>query len=400
MALVEAAAGLCDLIWMIDGSLPEMQEMTELLRRFGPVVDRSGASAEELLAAVAAHRPDGLTSYLDAGMAAYASLAATLGLPFHSPDTAGALTDKARQRQLLAAAGLASPRCRVVPPGSGTDVLARVAPDQQWPAILKPRSAQGSRYTFKADDARHAAGLLDALGSGRPEMVLEDFLADGPGPIDSPYANYVSVESLAADGVLSNLALTGRFPLAENFRETGFFIPALLDPSDQEQALALAGAAIEALGVRTGCLHTEIKFTPQGPVVIEVNGRVGGGVPEMLQRSCGLPLLELTLRLAMGEAVVVDGPVPSERIGYRLFLQPPSMSATIGAIDGIDAISDHPQVDTVSVHQGPGAALDWRDGSRNHILAVVGSVSSHEELRAVERLLHQEVTVTYSEVWT
>ncbi|HXB85422.1 MAG TPA: hypothetical protein VNW74_05015 [Mycobacterium sp.] len=55
-------------------------------------------------------------------------------------------------------------------------------------------------------------------------------------------------------------------------------------------------------------------------------------------------------------------------------------------------------VDTVSVHQGPGAALDWRDGSGNHIVAVVGSTDDEEQLQAAYRLLHQEVTVTYTDV--
>jgi biotin carboxylase len=192
--------------------------------------------------------------------------------------------------------------------------------------------------------------------------------------------------------------LTGRFPLAENFRETGFFIPAALNDADQESALALATSAIEALGVTTGCLHTEIKFTPDGPRVIEVNGRVGGGVPEMLHRAAGLPLIELTLRLALGEPIQFSGPATTERVGYRFFLQPPPLSATVTAISGLDVVSDHPGVDTITVHQGPGSVLDWKDGSRNHILAVVGSARDYDDLRVVNHLLHHEVTVTYSNV--
>ena len=42
MQLVEAAAGLCDLLWMIDTSVPGMGEMAGLLNRFGPVVDLEG----------------------------------------------------------------------------------------------------------------------------------------------------------------------------------------------------------------------------------------------------------------------------------------------------------------------------------------------------------------------
>ena len=129
-----------------------------------------------------------------------------------------------------------------------------------------------------------------------------------------------------------------------------------------------------------------------------MNGRVGGGVPEMLERAAGVKLLEMTLRLALGEAIDVAGPVPTTRIGYRFFLQPPAVSATVEAIDGIDAVSDHPGVDTISVHQGPGADLDWRDGSRNHIMAIVGSAQDFDELQAVNRLLNHEVTVTYANV--
>jgi biotin carboxylase len=398
MQLAEAAAGVCDLLWMIDGSIPEMSQMADLLNRFGPVVDVSGLDGEQMVKALSVYEPDGLATYLDAGMVGYAAVAAALSLPFHSATTAAALTDKARQRQVLADAGLPMPVCRVIAPDQAEPTLATIESEVGWPAILKPRSAQGSRYTFLARDRAELARLLEALGSGRPEMVLEGYLADDPARVDGDYAAYVSVESVVAAGQVSHLALTGRFPLAENFRETGFFIPAALDEAEQREVLALATAAIEALDIRIGCLHTEVKFTPEGPRIIEVNGRVGGGVPEMLERAAGIPLLQLTLRVSLGEEIRIDGPVATDRIGYRLFLQPPAVSATVAAIEGVERVSDHPQVDTISVHQGPGADLDWRDGSRTHIMAVVGSTADYQELQAVYRLLHNEVTVTYADV--
>jgi biotin carboxylase len=398
MQLAEAAAGVCDLLWLIDASIPEMIQMADLLNRFGPVVDIGGLGVEQLTKALSAYRPDGLVTYLDAGMVEFADVADALGLPFHSSATAAALTDKWRQRRDLAAAGLPMPACQVIRPDQSEGDLASIESEVGWPAILKPRSAQGSRYTFLAPDRAELARLLDALGPRRPDMVLEGYLADDPGRSDGSYAAYVSVESVVASGVISHLALTGRFPLAENFRETGFFIPAALDEAERAAVLTLATAAIEALGIGIGCLHTEIKFTPDGLRLIEVNGRVGGGVPEMLDRAAGIPLLELTLRVALGEGIRIDGPVTTERIGYRFFLQPPAVSATVATIEGINRVSDHPDVDTISVHQGPGADLDWKDGSRTHIMAVVGSTADYDELHAVYRLLHQEVTVTYADV--
>jgi biotin carboxylase len=398
MQLAEAAAGVCDLLWMVDTAVPGMSEMTDLLNRFGAVVDLEGMSVEQAFKTLADWEPDGMTTYLDAGMVELACVAEDLGLPFHSPATAAALTDKARQRLVLADAGLDMPPCHLVRRYQSPRELSAVEAEVGWPAVLKPRSAQGSRYTFLARDRAELDNLLVALRPGRPSMILEGYLPDDPARDGNPYAGYVSVESLVADGAISHLALTGRFPPAENFRETGFFIPAALDAESRSAVLDLATRAIEALGVRTGCLHTEVKFTPDGPRIIEVNGRLGGGVPEMLERAAGVNLLDLTLRVALGEPVFVDGPVATDRIGYRFFLQPPTVSATVTSIEGINDFSDRAEVDTVSLHQGPGATLDWRDGSGNHIVAVVGSTDDEEQLQAAYRLLHQEVTVTYSDV--
>jgi biotin carboxylase len=399
MQLTEAAADVCELLWMIDGSLPEMRQMTELLNRFGPVVDIAGMRTDQILDELSPpYTPDGIVTYLDEGMTKYAQVAEVLGLPFHSFETSVALTDKAAQRKALKIAGLEVPKCFVISPSQSDEEIAAIAGAVGWPAVLKPRAAQGSRYTFFVKDGRELESFLQVLGAHRPDMVLEEYLHDDSTRTSEPFANYVSVESVVAQSVISHLALTGRFPLAENFRETGFFIPAALNDADQESALALATSAIEALGVTTGCLHTEIKFTPDGPRVIEVNGRVGGGVPEMLHRAAGLPLIELTLRLALGEPIQFSGPATTERVGYRFFLQPPPLSATVTAISGLDVVSDHPGVDTITVHQGPGSVLDWKDGSRNHILAVVGSARDYDDLRVVNHLLHHEVTVTYSNV--
>lgn len=396
--LAEAATGLCDLLWLIDGTVREMAEMMSLLRRFGLVVDISKFDRPTLCTEIGRHDPAGLVTYLDAGMVELAMLAEDLGLLFNSPATAVTLVDKVLQRERLRDAELDVPTCVAVPSGPAHEAIAAVESELSWPAVLKPRSAQGSRHTFLVKSARDAVAFLDALGPNHVEMVLEGYLVGDPSRDNDPYADYVSVESLVAGGSISHIAVTGRFPLAENFRETGFFIPAALRVADQDAVLAQATRAIEAIGVNAGCLHTEIKFTQDGPRIIEVNGRIGGGVAEMLMRAAGVPLLEFTLRAALGEEIHVDGPVPTTGVGYRFFLQPPAMSATIDAIDGLDRITDYPGVDTVTIHQVPGADVDWRDGSRNYIIAVVGLARDLEELQTVNRLLHEKVTVSYTKL--
>ena len=399
MQLAEAAAGVCDLLWMIDTAVPGMGEMADLLNRFGPVVDLEGMSVEQAVKTLADWEPDGMTTYLDAGMVELACVAEGLGLPFHSPATAAALTDKARQRRALADAGLDMPPCHLVRPDQSPPELSAVEAEVGWPAVLKPRSAQGSRYTFLARDARRARESARRPRPGPPQHGPRGLPGrrSGPWPATRTPATCRS-KAWSPTASISHLALTGRFPPAENFRETGFFIPAALDAESRSAVLDLATRAIDALGVRTGCLHTEVKFTPDGPRIIEVNGRVGGGVPEMLERAAGVSLLDLTLRVALGEPVSVDGPVATDRIGYRFFLQPPTVSATVTAIDGHQRLQRPRRGGHGQRPPGPGATLDWRDGSGNHIVAVVGSTDDEEQLQAAYRLLHQEVTVTYTDV--
>jgi biotin carboxylase len=394
--LTRVAGALCDVTWLVDESIPEMAQMRGFLGRFGSVVNIDGRSQEQIADAVSSPRsPDALVTFLDRGMVTFARVSEILGVPFHSVDTARALTDKAYQRERLAAAGLDSTHCQVVTTQEIS--VGHVTPDAElgWPVVLKPRSSQGSYYTFLAKDGSHLDSLVKLIADDCPEMVLESYIPDDPSRSPAPYASYVSVESVVSQGEISHLAVTGRFPLAENFRETGFFLPAALTNGDESQALELAGSAIEALGVRTGSLHTEIKFSADGPRVVEVNGRVGGGVPEMLSRAANLDLLDITLRIALGESINVKGPVPTDMIGYRFFLQPPPVSAVVANIEGLDALSEFPGVDSISVHQRPGAELDWKDGSRNHILSVVGSVSNYEDLQAVSRIINEVVKVSY-----
>ena len=103
-----------------------------------------------------------------------------------------------------------------------------------------------------------------------------------------------------------------RFPLAEPFRETGDFMPHPLETEEAETVVAVAIAAAEALGVRSGALHTEIKLTPDGPRIIEVNGRIGGGAIDALYaRRFGTSLTELAESIP---------PAYTEYIGAQLLM--------------------------------------------------------------------------------
>jgi biotin carboxylase len=205
----------------------------------------------------------------------------------------------------------------------------------------------------------------------------------------------VSVETVVIDGEIHHLATNGRLPLADPFRETGTFIPSELDADQTSSVLEVASDAIKALEVRNGCLHTEIKLTPAGPRVLEVNGRVGGGVADMLKLACGLDVIALSVRVALGQPVEVEDMVACPRVGYRFLYQAPASAHVVSSIEGLEGIPKLPGIERLSVLHGPGSEFDAADGSLAYLFDTVGSVADHDALLAVVQAIRDTVSVTY-----
>jgi biotin carboxylase len=397
LAIAEAAREICDMVWVIDTAMREVGSMARLLRRLGTVVDVTGLSLDEAAARVGEAEPDGILALNDGMLAWTAEIADRLGLLFASPQTAANLTDKHAQRRALRAGGLLVPGFWHVPAegdAAGWDALAREA---VFPAVVKPRQSEGSRNTLPVgsmDELRTlVAGISASSAADRSELVLEQYIADRPEHRGERFADYVSVESIVSAGRISHLAVNGRFPPTEPFRETGFFIPCALPADERAAVLEVATAAIEAVGVPVGCLHTEIKLTPDGPCVIEVNGRIGGGVDDMLRDAAGIPLMAIALRLALGEAIAFETLPETTAIAYLLLVHAPPTMRRIVAIDGLDELRADPVVDEVVLNRGPGMAVDWREGNNGNVFSVTGTVTDHGALVALWDRIYADVRI-------
>jgi hypothetical protein len=81
----------------------------------------------------------------------------------------------------------------------------------------------------------------------------------------------------------------------------------------------------------SGILHTEIKLTPAGPRVIEVNGRVGGFIPELARQAAGIDLVDVGLRIALGERVELP-PVEPDRVHFQFTTPAPVEEGLVTAV--------------------------------------------------------------------
>ncbi|MGA5817180.1 ATP-grasp domain-containing protein [Kitasatospora sp. NPDC094028] len=347
-----------------------------LIEELATVVDLDpdhDTAAEELRR----HRPDALLTFSETCLGDAAELAERLGLPFHSVETVGLLRDKYAMRARLREHGVDAVRsARLERPGDWPAALAEVG----LPAVLKPATGQGSRDTHLITEEDAGRRLAEELLTG-PEagpMVLEEYLR---GRDCGPFGDYVSVESAVVDGEVTHWQVTGKYPLLPPFREPGQYWPAPIDDAERAAALTLTTRVIEALGVRTGITHTELKLTAEGPRLIELNGRLGGYQSWLTELAGGLDPMELAGRIALGQRVEV-GHAPTDRVYFVRSVQTPREGGLLKAVHGLREVLDLPGVEGATVMSRPGEQLP-PTVSTAELVSVTGIVEDHAAMLAV-----------------
>jgi biotin carboxylase len=343
-------------------------------------------------------RPDGLFAQSECILYNAARAAERLQLPFYSPRTADLLRRKDLQRAALRSAGMPCPRTALL--DDGTDPWVALA-SVGLPAVLKPVTGVGSISTTLIESkedllaAREEAAQhyrADPRMYGRePVFLLESLLIGERWHKDERYGDHVSVESLAFEGRIHHLAVTDKLPLAPPFRETGDIMPSTLPAIQQQLLFDAAADAIRALGIRIGAVHTEFKLTADGPRVIEVNGRVGGGVPRLLALSAGYDVLADVGRMAIGAP-----PLANPRFHrFALFLTPvsPVRDVVVQAVHGeaearaLDGVAD------LVIRYPPGSRPNWRMGGTTSLYRAFVTSQTAEDLFEVAERIRRTVKI-------
>jgi ATP-grasp domain-containing protein len=392
--IISAAAGVCRVVFVCDYELPEVAHQRRLLAAAGDVLDITGRDMPAVALELRAAGVRGLLTLSEPRLVQTAELAELTGLPFHSRETVLRCTNKARQRDALAVAGLDHVRYGVLAAG---DDLLPVLSDVGLPAVIKPLIGLGSRNTAGVASVTEARAAVDALREVDADgpVIVEELLVGDASCAGDEWGDYVSVEALVAGDEIRTVCVTGKFPLAEPFRETGVVVPSTLGPTDVRTAAELAAAAVRALDIRHGVTHTELKLTKAGPRIIEVNARVGGYVPQLLRRSTGYDLIRAALRLALGDLPEV--PVLDYRsVEFEYFLQPPTDVTEVVALSGLREARAVDGVLRIDRPVSPGAKLDWRDGTTAHVLIAHCSAATHADALSIAQSIRGTVHVTYA----
>jgi len=212
---------------------------------------------------------DGIMAINDFGARSAAHAAAILGLPGLDMDVAERANDKGLMRKTWQAAGLAQPRFAVVTDYQGLSGAVRGGIG--LPCVVKPTDCGGSGRGVSV--ARTLEDLEWSFAFAAPyaangRIIVEEFL-DGV---------ELTVESISIDGDVTILAISDkekpdlrtRVALSLNY-------PARLTEAEEAQVRSLASRAVLAVGITMGMAHTEVILTSQGPSLVEIGARGGGG---------------------------------------------------------------------------------------------------------------------------
>ena len=254
-----------------------------------------------------------------------ARIAARFGLPHPiSPETAVLSSSKLRQRERLAQAGVPQTRWKIV-----------TEPDDElgFPCVVKPPDRQGRRgLALVRSPEQLEAAVREALRASRSGLCLVEELAQGP---------EVTVTAFSRGGVFRPLTVMDRLPLAH------------LWPSHRgESATAVAELAARALGIEEGPSSTQLRVGPEGPRVVELGARLGGGHDaELCEAALGVDLNGLALSAALGEEIEPGRIAARPRVaGACVYF----IAGEPGEPEGVERAAGSSGVEWVRLYRGSG----------------------------------------------
>lgn len=232
-----------------------------------------------------------------------AMISEALNLPHNPISATAAAKDKYRLREILSAANVPTPSAQLF---SADEPPEEIAKKVIYPAVVKPTFLSASRGVMRVNQPSELISALNRLlkilndpevkrqgGPAAQNVLIEDFVA----------GKEVALEGLLRNGSLSLLALFDKPDPLDGpfFEETIYVTPSRLTDSIQNEIVAITARAADALGLREGPIHAELRITDRGPCLIELAARsIGGLCSRTLRFGVGLSLEELILRHGLG----------------------------------------------------------------------------------------------------
>lgn len=265
-----------------------------------------------------------MTIGTDMPMRAIAKATTELGLPGISYETAVKATDKGEMIKAFKKHGAASPWYYIVKDSKELDL---VSGKLKYPCIIKPTDNAGSRGVILVNEPNELDSAYEYSRENSREglVIIEEYMI----------GQEVSVEVLCNDEKVHILAITDKVTTGPPyFVEIGHSQPSQLKAEDIKAIKRVTKDGINALDINTGAAHAEIILTEDGPKIIEIGARMGGGfiASHLVPFSTGVDMIEASIRLSCNETIDVNQKI--QRGSAMLAI--PSKSGRLVKVHGVE----------------------------------------------------------------
>jgi biotin carboxylase len=226
-------------------------------------------------------RIDAVVSFTEHGLMPAAVIKEALGIKGNALEAVRLTRDKIAMREHLAGRDLGAVVTRSCDSASEVRSFLRSV---GGPIIVKPAEGAGSSGVFRVSSLDQVESAFARSRGEYPGPTLVEEFIDGP---------EYSVESFTTDGRHDIIAVTAKTTTgAPRYIETGHLMPAVLAASALAELRGLVTDFLGSIGHSFGPAHTEVRFGPAGPRIIEGNTRPGGDfIWELVLRAMGRDLV-------------------------------------------------------------------------------------------------------------
>lgn len=166
----------------------------------------------------------------------------------------------------------------------------------RYPVIVKPTDRSGSRGVEKVEDSKELQAAIERAckEAFQKKAVIEEFVE----------GREISVESISYKGKHFILQITDKVTTeAPFFVELEHHQPSTLSDDIKIRVKLIVLNALEALHIKYGASHAELKITEEGDIrVIEIGARMGGDFigSDLVRLSTGYDFLKGVIEVALG----------------------------------------------------------------------------------------------------
>jgi biotin carboxylase len=315
-------------------------------------------------------RPHGImTVGSDRAVSAVAEVGHALGLPGLASQAAHRANSKLEMRRAFHAHAIPAPRFTEV---RSADEAQEAAAGLGLPVVVKPvdnAAQRGVQRVAALEDIPSA--FVEARRFSGTDTVLVEECVEGP---------EITVNSFSLDGHMYPVLVADRFTNPPPYLGIALahVYPSTWARPWYERVVEITRQALQALGIDQGPGYTQLRIDEEGPKVMEIGARIGGGRETELMALLGGPdWISAQIRLALGDPLtaedVVLPPSAREQAGIVKFIFAPP--GTVTAVSGVEQAREMPGVKRVVLRARPDVLIPPRvnaEARQGYLIVLAG----------------------------